>query len=328
MKKNQSSAGASSAGESSERALIRRGARARLTAIKATAVALVDRPANRRAFLLMKADSSASETVTILKADEEKRLVYGVVLEPDGVDAQSDTISADEIEATAHLYLDVFRNVGIQHEKLVNDAAHVVESYIAPADFVMGAQRVRKGSWILTVKIVDDDLWAAVKAGKYRGFSIEGVADVERLGASAPYQRAAVKADAAEDDGPAPLCCGPLDPIVKRWLLTEILDAIERATAFVGIFSEGVDGDGQPIKTEIARKIALSLAEDLSTIGARVPVVNRQPVAKSDTALGEVRAEIEATRVELRALGMELAAICGRRLMLRGARGFQESNET
>jgi len=108
----------------------------------------------------------------ILKADEEQRLVYGVVLEPDTVDSQGDTISADEIEKAAHRFLVKSRVVGDRHSKKAK--AEVVESYIAPIDFEWGGQKVKKGSWVLGVHISDDRLWNAVKKGEYQSFSVGG----------------------------------------------------------------------------------------------------------------------------------------------------------
>jgi hypothetical protein len=43
--------------------------------------------------------------VPICKKDEAKRLIYGVVLEPDVVDAQRDTYDSEAVEETAHLYV-------------------------------------------------------------------------------------------------------------------------------------------------------------------------------------------------------------------------------
>jgi len=108
----------------------------------------------------------------IAKADEELRIVYGVVLEPDSEDLQGDIISADTIEKAAHGYLRASRVVGDSHATQAN--AEVVESYIAQADFQLGEQTVKKGSWVMGVKVHDDELWAAVKAGEMGGFSIGG----------------------------------------------------------------------------------------------------------------------------------------------------------
>ena len=54
-------------------------------------------------------DQESSEQVNIFapisKSDEDKRIVTGVVLEPETIDAQGDTIPAQVIEKAAHQFL-------------------------------------------------------------------------------------------------------------------------------------------------------------------------------------------------------------------------------
>lgn len=120
-------------------------------------------------------DRPFERTIPILKTDEE-RFVLGVVLEPETVDAQDDVYSSEEIRAAAHHFLEEYRNVGIQHQALVNGRVKIVESYLSPIDFVLGAEHVKRGTWLLGVRVVDDALWAAVKSGDIGGFSIGGFA--------------------------------------------------------------------------------------------------------------------------------------------------------
>jgi DNA adenine methylase len=118
--------------------------------------------------------TTADITSAIRKRDDERRLVYCVVLEPETVDLQDDIVSFDTIEKASHTFLQRFRVVGDQH--CVKADADVVESYLAPVDFEMEGQLVRKGSWVMAIKVHDDELWAAVKSGEYTGFSIGGTA--------------------------------------------------------------------------------------------------------------------------------------------------------
>ncbi|NUP12895.1 MAG: hypothetical protein HOW73_43200 [Polyangiaceae bacterium] len=129
--------------------------------------------------------------IVITKTDDEKRLLYGVVLEPDTVDAQDDTYDAETVEQAAHVYLSHFRNVGLQHKQLINHWVQVVESFIAPIDFSMNDQLVKRGSWVMVVKVLNDDLWSRVKRKEITGFSIGGVASVEHL--QPPDPRAAAE---------------------------------------------------------------------------------------------------------------------------------------
>ena len=57
-------------------------------------VSLVNNPANLNDFILRK--SINGKSILIKSINEEEKTVYGVVLEPDTVDAQGDTISAEE----------------------------------------------------------------------------------------------------------------------------------------------------------------------------------------------------------------------------------------
>jgi DNA adenine methylase len=128
-------------------------------------------------------DVSASEgtfdkPLLLLKGarPEDERYVLGVVLEPETVDAQGDVYSADAIAQAAHTFMADFGGLGWMHRERVNGQVKILETYLAPADFELGGARVRKGTWLLAVRIVDDALWAQVKGGALTGFSIGGSA--------------------------------------------------------------------------------------------------------------------------------------------------------
>lgn len=143
-------------------------------------VSIVDKAANKRSFLLMKDDTQPNvETdVRLLKRDEEQQIVYGVVYEPDVVDAHGDFMDADEIEKAAHVFLKEFRNIDKQHD-FTSKVGEVIESYIAPADFELGGQTVTKGTWMMAVKVVDD-VWTGIQKGEFTGFSLAGYGNVEK----------------------------------------------------------------------------------------------------------------------------------------------------
>lgn len=111
----------------------------------------------------------------------EKRLVTGIVLEPDVVDAQNDYISADAIEEAAHNFLREYNKsteMGLMHNAFGDIGIELVECSIAPIDFTLGNKPVKKGSWLVTVHVTDDKRWEEVKTGKLNGFSVGGVATV------------------------------------------------------------------------------------------------------------------------------------------------------
>ncbi len=115
----------------------------------------------------------ASSEMPILKMDEERHLVYGVVLEPEAEDTQGDMVAPEEIEKAAHHYMEYHRVMKEQHQA-ENPLISPVESYIAPEDFTLGGQTVKKGSWVIAAHVNDPQTWAAIKAGEYTGFSIGG----------------------------------------------------------------------------------------------------------------------------------------------------------
>lgn len=120
-----------------------------------------------------------TRTVPIAKLDPARRLIYGVVYEPDVPDAHDDVMSAGEIEKMAHGFMRKYATLnaasGLEHEVDVGrDQVVVVESYLAPVAFQLGKQAVTPGTWVMVTKALDDQIWQDVQAGKYTGYSFEG----------------------------------------------------------------------------------------------------------------------------------------------------------
>jgi len=121
----------------------------------------------------------------VIRKDDapEERYVLGIVLEPliemGKVDVQADTYSAEEVRKACHTFMADFGNMGLQHQIYVNGKVKVLENWIATDDCLISGQSVTKGTWLMGVRVVDDDLWSAVKDGKLTGFSIGGYAKRE-----------------------------------------------------------------------------------------------------------------------------------------------------
>lgn len=136
-------------------------------------------PTEKRAFV------DFGVNIPIHKLDKERRLVVGVVLEPGEVDAQKDTVAADVIEKAAGDFLASFNReteLGLMHKKFGDVGLELRESWIAPVSMKIGGKKVKKGTWIMKMKIVKESLWELVKAGKITGFSIGGVATTRSKG--------------------------------------------------------------------------------------------------------------------------------------------------
>ena len=121
-------------------------------------------------------DEITSNTKVSFIKSEDKRLVTGVVFIPDVPDYQGDVISKEEIESAAHNYMIKSRLSDLQHEVILDNSQVVpVESFIAPHDIIINGELIPDGSWVMTVKVFDDEIWGLVKSGELNGFSITGV---------------------------------------------------------------------------------------------------------------------------------------------------------
>jgi len=108
------------------------------------------------------------------KRDEEQHLVYGIVMEPGVADTYGDIASAVEIEKAMHSYAEKSRSIDVLHN-LKKAACFPVEMYIAPVDFTVGKETIKKGSWVQVTKINDNTVWdEGVKTGILAGYSIYG----------------------------------------------------------------------------------------------------------------------------------------------------------
>jgi len=127
------------------------------------------------------------KTAQVLKYDSFEGLLYGVVLEPDSVDAQDDVICKEEIQKTAHGWMAQSQLYDLQHESVVQKSdARVVESYVAPQDIVYEHEgmtvTVKAGSWVVVTKLLDDDLKKLAQAGEIGFYSVRGFGNRKEMG--------------------------------------------------------------------------------------------------------------------------------------------------
>lgn len=145
------------------------------------AISLVDEPAIEVDFVALNKDRILLARVQ----DGEKRMLYGPALIPNQAIVRFDKngqkyfikYSPETIEKTAQEFLkrNLHHNHTVQHELPVAGLT-VVESWIK-----QGADKGQEfgfdlpdGTWMIGVKVEDDNTWDAVKQGVLKGFSIEG----------------------------------------------------------------------------------------------------------------------------------------------------------
>lgn len=142
--------------------------------------------------------SDRNNQYTILKTDEDKRLVFGwasVSLTVDGeqlLDRQYDMIDPEDLEEAAYNYVLHFRDTGEEHIPSMRKKGKLVESCVLTAE-KQRAMGIPEGvvpvGWWIGFHIDDDDAWERVKNGTYKMFSIEGRAERE------PVEKAAKNYD-------------------------------------------------------------------------------------------------------------------------------------
>lgn len=128
------------------------------------------------------------------EGEDEERFILGLVLEPTmgaGVpfkpDTQDDVYTDKTIRQAAHGWMENYGAVDLMHnwKELGRDNVRILESYIAPIGFKIGegeeAYKILKGTWLLALRVVNDELWAAVQSGDLGAYSIGGVAERTEL---------------------------------------------------------------------------------------------------------------------------------------------------
>ena len=141
-------------------------------------VSLVDKAANKKSFLLTKAGNGSAGFQTngrILKVDDESHFVTGIVYEPMVADAHDNYMTEAEIEKAAHWFMKNGDKIDIQHSFEEADGLTVVESSVTKADQEIDGEAVKKGTWLMTVEIANDEVWKAIKKGEITGLSMGGV---------------------------------------------------------------------------------------------------------------------------------------------------------
>ena len=110
------------------------------------------------------------KTVAIKATDEDERTATGAALVPNEVDRQRDFLKPAGIEAMYAPDPDD----GVMHYRFADDDAELVRNEIIDEPETIGGKEYPAGSWIITRKYHDDELWALVDDGVLTGFSIGG----------------------------------------------------------------------------------------------------------------------------------------------------------
>jgi hypothetical protein len=115
--------------------------------------------------------------IPIFKVSEEEHIVGGIVYEPMKEDVQGDFATEEEIREACYYFMEHSQKFKLQHKgQPITQKINILENYIVPEDFVVNKQKVRKGSWMLIIRVLDAGIWKDIKEGKITGFSMAGLA--------------------------------------------------------------------------------------------------------------------------------------------------------
>ncbi len=146
------------------------------------AIAFVDHPAIEREWMAF----NGHKPQTFAVQNEEKRIVTGALMvanlpiyrRDEHIGEYYVKFDADTIMQIAQRFMKnkMTSNVNLDHETQV-DGVYMFESFIIDERkrTPEGFNKLPNGSWFGSFKVDNDEVWAKVKDGTFRGFSIEGI---------------------------------------------------------------------------------------------------------------------------------------------------------
>lgn len=104
-----------------------------------------------------------------------ERVVFGEVLVPETPNLYGDYWTKEAIRHAAYLFAEQGYGIDLEHDNvdLTGLKVIVVETFIArpgDPDFI-------EGSWVVGMKILDDDMWEAVLNNEINGYSYEAIVE-------------------------------------------------------------------------------------------------------------------------------------------------------
>jgi hypothetical protein len=146
------------------------------------AVSVVESPAIEENFVALK-----KHEVELKEVDGEKRILMGAALVPNKQIYRKNGdkefyiyFSEDTVRKASELFLMRANqnNATLEHEKKMLEGMSVVESWIIEDEKQDKSAKygfnLPKGTWMISMKVNNDEIWNKVKAGEVKGFSIEG----------------------------------------------------------------------------------------------------------------------------------------------------------
>ena len=146
------------------------------------AVSVVESPAIEENFVALQ-----KHEVELKEVDTEKRILMGAALIPNKQIYRKNKdkefyiyFSEDTVRKASELFLmrSNQNNATYEHERKMLEGMSVVESWIIEDEKTDKSRlynfNLPKGTWMISMKVNNDEVWQKVKDGEVKGFSIEG----------------------------------------------------------------------------------------------------------------------------------------------------------
>ena len=146
------------------------------------AVSVVESPAIEENFIALQ-----KHEVELKEVDAEKRILMGAALVPNKQIYRRNKdkefyiyFSEDTVRKASQLFLNRANqnNATLEHEKKMLEGMSVVETWIIENEKMDKSRlynfNLPKGTWMISMKVNNDEVWKKVKEGEVKGFSIEG----------------------------------------------------------------------------------------------------------------------------------------------------------
>lgn len=212
-----------------------------ITDAKIQFVSLVDKAANKRQFLLKKADDGKATFTTygrIVKADVESHYVTGIVYEPMEEDSHGNFMTEAEITKAAYWFAKNGNKVDLQHSFEPLDGAAVVETWIAKSEFEIDGEAIKKGTWLMTMEVADESVWEGIEKGEITGFSMGGLGNYSEEDVELDKVSKQAETDAGNKKGLLKQLGAALGfNVVEKGAMAELYEQRSKGTLFWNAFN-------------------------------------------------------------------------------------------
>lgn len=240
------------------------------------AVSLVDAPAVESTFVALSKDA---RPMNFKIQSEERRMLYGVALRADfdiyrcyGEEEFYINFDKDAVRRLMTKFMKNFaqRNFTKDHmdfaEGLTVVESWIVEDVETDKAKVLGLTDFSEGSWIIGVKVDDDETWRSVREGRWSGFSVEAFCDLDEIAKEIKNNKHTTKMSKTKVN------------------MDELLDSIK------GIIEDAVEkaeGEDTQTQEEVVEQAAEEVAEAVEATEEETTTVEAEEEATPEEQIAE-----------------------------------------